>query len=207
MRQARCIPSVTLLFLLCVMIVLQSWSMEDLILLQGALHNFADSLLCLQEHARAVAELRHVEEVLQDVTRQLRAAEGEEEALRAKVGHMRQEADIAQAACDRARAAEAAALRVNASSFACYTQRLVRIWVFASLHRSWLPQPAGSMGLSSGLHGSLNPPFPLYTISASKCFSLQFAGCQGGTGAGPGSSAGGRGGSHAGAEGVQGRCG
>lgn len=59
-----------------------------------------------------MAELRHVEEVLQDITRQLRAAEGEEEALRAKVGHMRQEANIAQAACDRARAAEAAALRV-----------------------------------------------------------------------------------------------
>ena len=59
-----------------------------------------------------MAELRHVEEVLQDVTRQLRAAEGEEEALRAKVGHMRKEADIAQAACDRARAAEVAALRV-----------------------------------------------------------------------------------------------
>jgi len=53
-----------------------------------------------------------VEEVLQDVTHQLHAAEGEEEALRAKVGHMRHEADIAQTACDRARAAEAAALRV-----------------------------------------------------------------------------------------------
>ncbi len=66
-----------------------------------------------------MAELRHVEEVLQDVTRQLRAAEGEEEALRAKVGHMRQEANIAQAACDRARAAEAAALRVNLRSLAC----------------------------------------------------------------------------------------
>lgn len=66
----------------------------------------------VQEHARAVAELRHVEEVLQDTTRQLRAAEGEEEALRAKVGHMRHEADVAQAACDRARSAEAAALQV-----------------------------------------------------------------------------------------------
>jgi hypothetical protein len=61
-----------------------------------------------------VAELRHVEEVLQDTMRQLRAAEGEEEALRAKVGHMRHEADVAQAACDRARVAEAAALQASA---------------------------------------------------------------------------------------------
>lgn len=55
-----------------------------------------------------MAELRRVEEVLGDTTRQLKAVEGEEEALRAKVGHLRHEADIAQRACDRARAAEAA---------------------------------------------------------------------------------------------------
>ena len=60
-----------------------------------------------------MAELRRVEEVLQDTTRQLHAAEGEEEALRAKVGHLRHEADIAQAACDRARDAEVAALKVQ----------------------------------------------------------------------------------------------
>ena len=60
-----------------------------------------------------MAELRRVEEVLQDTTRQLHAAEGEEEALRAKVGHLRHEAGIAQAACDKARAAEAAALKVQ----------------------------------------------------------------------------------------------
>lgn len=53
-----------------------------------------------------------MEEVLEDTVRQLRAAEGQEEALRAKVGHMRHEADVAQAACEHARAAEAAALRV-----------------------------------------------------------------------------------------------
>ena len=60
-----------------------------------------------------MAELRRVEEVLQDTTRQLHAAEGEEEALRAKVGHLRHEAGIAQAACDKARAAEAPALQVQ----------------------------------------------------------------------------------------------
>ena len=173
-----------------------------MILLQ-CIASFRDSLLCLQEHARAVAELRHVEEVLQDVTRQLRAAEGEEEALRAKVGHMRQEADIAQAACDRARAAEAAALKVNASSFACTPSALSVQGV--CLHGSWLPQLAGSMGLSSGLHGITLRS--LYTQSAPPSASASFAGCQGGTGAGPGSSTGGRGGSHASAEGVQGRCG
>lgn len=59
-----------------------------------------------------MAELRRVEEVLGDTRRQLKAAEGEEEALRAKVGHLRHEADIAQTACDRARAAEAAAVQV-----------------------------------------------------------------------------------------------
>ena len=60
-----------------------------------------------------MAELRRVEEVVGDTRRQLSAAQGEEEALRAKTGHLRHEADIAQAACDRARAAEAAAVQVR----------------------------------------------------------------------------------------------
>ena len=60
-----------------------------------------------------MAELRRVEEVLGDTRRQLKAVEGEEEALRAKVGHLRHEADIAQAACDRARAAEADAVKAR----------------------------------------------------------------------------------------------
>ncbi len=60
-----------------------------------------------------MAELRRIEEVLGDTSRQLKAVEGEEEALRAKVGHLRHEADIAQRACDRARAAEAAAVQAR----------------------------------------------------------------------------------------------
>ncbi len=67
----------------------------------------------MQERARAMAELRRVEEVLGDTRRQLKAVEGEEEALRAKVGHLRHEADIAQNACDRARAAEADAVQAR----------------------------------------------------------------------------------------------
>lgn len=68
-----------------------------------------------------MAELRRVEEVLGDTRRQLRAAEVEEEALHAKLGHLRQEADIAQAACDRARAAETAAVQARPASLSRHT--------------------------------------------------------------------------------------
>lgn len=83
------------------------------------------------------AEVRRLGEVHADVARQLAAAQGEEAAQRAKLGHLRAEADVAQAACDRARASEAEALRVRA----CLNSRTVPGLLTPAL--CWRPCLAG----------------------------------------------------------------
>lgn len=72
-------------------------------------------LLCglAQERARALSELRRLEAEIGEATRSLKGAQGDEEALRNKAMHLRDDIDRAELARDKALAAHDRAAAVS----------------------------------------------------------------------------------------------
>ena len=70
----------------------------------------------LQERARALSELRRLEADIGEAMRNLKGAQGEEEALRNKAMHMRDEIDRAELARDKALVAHDKAQAVSCSA-------------------------------------------------------------------------------------------
>lgn len=72
----------------------------------------------LQERARALSELRRLEADIGEAMRNLKGAQGEEEALRNKAMHLRDEIDRAELARDKALVAHNKAQAVSLSAWA-----------------------------------------------------------------------------------------
>lgn len=74
-------------------------------------------MLCglAQERARALSELRRLEADFGEATRSLKGAQGDEEALRTKAMHLRDDIDRAELAQDKALAARDKATTVSCS--------------------------------------------------------------------------------------------
>ncbi len=70
----------------------------------------------LQERARALSELRRLEADIGEAMRNLKGAQGEEEALRNKAMHLRDEIDRAELARDKALVAHDKAQAVSFSA-------------------------------------------------------------------------------------------
>lgn len=68
-----------------------------------------------QERARALSELRRLEADIGEATRSLKGAQGDEEALRTKAMHLRDDIDRAELARDKALAAHDKATAVSFS--------------------------------------------------------------------------------------------
>ena len=73
-----------------------------------------------QERARALSELRRLEAEIGEATRSLKGAQGDEEALRNKAMHLRDDIDRAELAQDKALAAHD---RATAVSCSCHPSR------------------------------------------------------------------------------------
>lgn len=67
----------------------------------------------MQERARALSELRRLEADIGEAMRNLKGAQGDEEALRNKAMHLRDEIDRAEIARDKAVAAHERAVAVS----------------------------------------------------------------------------------------------
>lgn len=82
------------------------------------LHKIACSalLIALQERSQALAELRLLEEQMAEAQRRAAAAQAEEEALRTKALHWREECGRAELARDRLVAAQEQAQRVSTAA-------------------------------------------------------------------------------------------
>lgn len=80
-----------------------------------------------QERARALSELRRLEADIGEATRSLKGAQGDEEALRNKAMHLRDEIDRAELARDKALAAHDKALGVSNNPYISVTWQLRQI--------------------------------------------------------------------------------
>ena len=78
----------------------------------------------LQERARALSELRRLEADIGEATRSLKGAQGDEEALRNKAMHLRDEIDRAELARDKALAAHDKAIGVSNNPYLSVTWQL-----------------------------------------------------------------------------------
>ena len=67
----------------------------------------------MQERARALSELRRLEAEIGEATRNLKGAQGDEEALRNKAMHLRDEIDRAELARNKALSAHDRAVAVS----------------------------------------------------------------------------------------------
>lgn len=76
-------------------------------------HDLSTICLGMQDRARALSELRRLEADIGEATRNLKGAQGDEEALRNKAMHLRDEIDRAEVARDKAVAAHERAVAVS----------------------------------------------------------------------------------------------
>ena len=99
------------------------WSITIVLFGLGAI-----SFHVMQDRARALSELRRLEADICEAMRSLKGAQGDEEALRNKAMHLRDDLNRAEIARDKAVAAHERAAAVSCMAADCVLQSCIPAW-------------------------------------------------------------------------------